>query len=153
MKAYSINKNNVVSDSFPDEVVIINLENGNYYSLNGIGMEIWEMLESPILASQIEEILVKRYRNEDPSRLSVFINKTITDLDKEELLTIQGYDKNKTPELSPDNYKSKRQNGKKLVEGVLERYTDMQDFLLVDPIHEVDYENWPKAETENAKIK
>jgi len=27
---------------------------------------------------------------------------------------------------------------------VLERYTDMQDYFLLDPIHEVSPEGWPK---------
>jgi len=30
---------------------------------------------------------------------------------------------------------------------VLERYEDMQDFLLVDPIHEVDDSGWPNKKT------
>jgi hypothetical protein len=27
---------------------------------------------------------------------------------------------------------------------ILEKHSDMQDFLLVDPIHEIDYTEWPK---------
>jgi hypothetical protein len=27
---------------------------------------------------------------------------------------------------------------------ILSKFTNMQDFLLVDPIHEIDYTEWPK---------
>jgi hypothetical protein len=30
---------------------------------------------------------------------------------------------------------------------MLERYEDMQDLILLDPVHEVEEEGWPRAKT------
>ena len=38
---YRINSPGVVFEAFDDEVVIINLDSGNYFSFNKVGSAIW----------------------------------------------------------------------------------------------------------------
>ncbi len=44
-----------------DELMMLNVEQGAYYSLDPIAAEIWQMLEVPATAQQLAERLLKRY--------------------------------------------------------------------------------------------
>ena len=44
-----------------DELMMLNVEQGAYYSLDPIAAEIWNMLESPLSVNEIVENLLKRY--------------------------------------------------------------------------------------------
>jgi hypothetical protein len=37
----------IIASRMDDEVVMMNMERGNYYGLNPVAAEIWEMLETP----------------------------------------------------------------------------------------------------------
>ena len=43
------------------EAVILNLKNGKYYGLNGVGSRIWELVQTPISASEIESVIFLEY--------------------------------------------------------------------------------------------
>jgi len=44
-----------------DELMMLNVEQGAYYSLDPIAAEIWNMLDGPLSVNEIIENLVKRY--------------------------------------------------------------------------------------------
>jgi hypothetical protein len=44
-----------------DDLMMLNVEQGAYYSLDPIAAEIWNMLEQPARASELVERLQKRY--------------------------------------------------------------------------------------------
>ncbi len=44
-----------------NELMMLNVEQGNYYSLDPIAAEIWKMLEMPMQVEEIIEQLLKRY--------------------------------------------------------------------------------------------
>ncbi len=45
MTHYKVNRPDVVCEVFEDEVVVVNLGSGTYYSLAGTAAEIWKFLE------------------------------------------------------------------------------------------------------------
>jgi hypothetical protein len=45
----------------PDGAVLLDLKQGKYYSLNGIGAEIWRNLEAGLSAPEIEDRLASLY--------------------------------------------------------------------------------------------
>lgn len=45
----------------PDGAVLLDLKQGKYYSLNGLGADIWRKLEAGRSAEQIEEELAEMY--------------------------------------------------------------------------------------------
>ena len=69
-----ININNVVSrrndidtTDLNGEIVMMDLEKGRYFSLNGVGSRIWEIIEEPIGINKIVDCLLEEYdvnRNE-----------------------------------------------------------------------------------------
>lgn len=44
-----------------DELMMLNVEHGAYYSLDPIAAEIWNMLEQPARVSELVQALQKRY--------------------------------------------------------------------------------------------
>ena len=145
---YKINKANVVSEKFDDEVVIINLDSGNYYSLEGVGFNIWSIIENGASLDKIIDWVMSQYDSSNPEEINKLVSQFVAELCEEDLITPDKTLENKDLKIS-DN-----QNERKTISGnplstlgkiVLQKYTDMQDFLLVDPIHEVEYTDWPKS--------
>ncbi len=145
-KSYQINRANVVYEIFENEVVIINLDNGNYYSYDGIGTEIWNQLTQEITIDRISQSLSDIYPSIHLDDLKTIINKSITDLDRENLLISSETKNNQEIIESFKSNQDNRGNNNNIKMPTLQRFTDMQDFLLVDPIHEIDYEKWPEKD-------
>lgn len=145
---YKVNKADVVSEKFDDEVVIINLDSGNYYSLEEIGFDIWSLIENEASTDKIVEWVMSQYDSGNAEEINKLVSQFVAELREEGLVIPDKTLKNKDMK-TPDN-----QNERKIVLEkplsnldtiVLHKYTDMQDFLLVDPIHEVEYKDWHKS--------
>jgi len=145
---FIIHPRNVVSEIIDGEAVIINLETGIYYSMNQIGAEIWRLFENKMSVPNILQTLLARYQ-EKRSVVEKELNELLSDLEHEGLILSHSEASNAEKEApSPTVH---QQNGAKLSfkNPKLEKYTDMQDFLLVDPIHEVDEKGWPHKKEES----
>mgnify|MGYP000628421697 FL=1 len=80
-----ININNVVSrrndidtTDLNGEIVMMDLEKGRYFSLNGVGSRIWEIIEEPIGINKIVDSLLEEYdvsRNECEENVLEFLGK------------------------------------------------------------------------------
>ncbi|WP_207554861.1 lasso peptide biosynthesis PqqD family chaperone [Acidiluteibacter ferrifornacis] len=53
--------NEVIASEVENELVMMSLENGKYYGMDSIGGDIWKMIESPIVISDICSRLMKEY--------------------------------------------------------------------------------------------
>jgi hypothetical protein len=51
-----------------DEMVILSLQNGEYYGLNPIASRIWTLLEGPVTIQTIRDILLGEYYDVSPER-------------------------------------------------------------------------------------
>jgi hypothetical protein len=143
----SINIPRVVHETIDGETVILNLDNGNYYSLVGTGAHIWDYVEKGATVNDIIERLYCDYEagKEDIERE---VNKFLSELMKEDLTTSDGAHTSHVFKTSDDQVETAT-NGKKnyFTPPVLNKYTDMQDLLLLDPIHEVDDKSgWPNVD-------
>jgi len=146
--SYKVNKTDVVSEKFDDEVVIINLESGNYYSLKEIGFDIWSLVENVASADEIVEWIMRQYDFSSAEEINKAVSQFIAELTVEGLIISDGTVKNGDIKTSDTQTERGAIPGKSLFDSnkiVLQKYTDMQDFLLVDPIHEVEYTDWPKS--------
>ena len=56
--------NNLVTSKLADELVILNMQSGVYYSLNGIGTEIWAMIENKKSVEDIQAAVLEVYKVE-----------------------------------------------------------------------------------------
>lgn len=142
---FRMNRPKVIHETFEDEVVIINFDSGNYYSLRQVGADIWTLIESGASVSAIVEGLAQRYegnRAEIENAVMQFLNEL-----QQANLVVQGTASESTQRKEMP--KPRQDAGKPQFQmPVLQQYTDMQDLLLLDPIHEVDETGWPNVKVE-----
>ncbi len=132
---YSIDSDRVVHETVDDEVILIQLESGNYYSLRGTGAEVWGLLADGATASQILGRLRTRYQA--TPEMAESVESLLEELASEHLATREPDPGEATPpeaeSTGTEPFSAPR----------LEKYTDMRDYLLVDPLHDVDERGWP----------
>jgi len=135
---YSTDLPNVMHEMIDDEVVIVNLENGTYYSLTGVGGQIWSLLDGE--GHSIDSLVarVKAIYRGDQDHISAEVTKFVMQLRDEEIVNVSF--SAETGSIPEDTATP----GKPFAVPVLEKYTDMEEMLLVDPIHEVNDAGWPK---------
>jgi hypothetical protein len=51
----------VLASAFEDEVVLLNLKDGIYYGLEGVGSRVWALVQDPAAVSEIRDALVKEF--------------------------------------------------------------------------------------------
>ena len=57
----------VLSSTFDEELVILNLDSGIYYGLEQVGARIWDLVRRPVRVGTIRDTLVSEYEV-DPER-------------------------------------------------------------------------------------
>jgi hypothetical protein len=142
---FSINPQKVVHETIDGEAILIHLQSGTYYSLTGVGAEIWSQLDASRSRQQIVADLSSRY-SAPSGEVEEAVDELIQELTVEDLLepSENGAGAKQTLALAPAET-----NGKApFVRPELQKFTDMQDFLLVDPIHEVDDAGWPNKKSD-----
>jgi hypothetical protein len=150
-RRFAIDSDRVVHETIDGETIIIHLESGTYYSLAGPGAEIWAMLAAGRSVGEVVDELRLRYEA-STEELAHATAGLALELRREELLedAAGGSDGEVSPdagegELSPDGTVADDSNGARAPfdSPELKKYTDMQYFLMLDPIHEVDGVGWP----------
>ena len=144
MEKYQVNTSKVVSETIDGEVVIVNLQKGDYYSLVKSGASIWSKIEQNLSQDQILQQMLAEY-DDTQEKISKDVIGFIDILKKEELVIVETID---TENSDTDSVATQTNAIDKLAFDLptLEKYTDMEELLLLDPIHEVDeQEGWPNV--------
>jgi hypothetical protein len=136
---FKVNPAKVVHETIEGEAILIHLDNGFYYSLDGSGAEIWGLLASSRSSAEIGDALDAHYSS-DPGAITAEARRLADELLEENLLEPT----DEAPEIVPngDGIGTRRA----FSAPVLKKYEDMQDFLLVDPIHETSDAGWPDTQ-------
>jgi hypothetical protein len=135
---YRVNSPQVINETIDGEAIMINLATGSYYSLDRVGGDVWTLLEASLSVDDIVAHLSQRYdAAEDDIRHGV--SDLVKRLSDEELVvpcqegepvgaaSLEPIPASRPPFRPP----------------TLEKFTDMQDLILLDPVHEVDSRGWP----------
>ena len=140
---YEINKAKFIFEHFDQETVLVNLENGYYYSLSDSGAEILNLLEQGLTRPGVCRALTADSDEEGKVR-----ELTIAFIDRlamEGIIVRRTSNNPATSEAAgcqPSDSSQRRAN--RFVEPSLTRFDDMQELLLLDPIHQVDERfGWP----------
>ena len=141
---YIINSTKVVFERFDDETVLINLESGNYYGLMDAARVILELISAGADNKSIVDYLSDIY-----SVAKQVIEKDV--LDFIQLLLSEELIESKQDNLDVFDYKSFNLDFplQTYKPPTMEIYSDMQDLILLDPIHDVSDQGWPKSKDEN----
>jgi hypothetical protein len=142
---FRIDSKNVAHETIDDETIVLQFERGNYFSLKGSAPEIWRQLARGLTLREATLELARRHRIE-PSAIEADVEGFANRLVSEALLE---HDGRAGPGGAVDRGAreatagSEASSGDQFERPEIEKYTDMQDFLLVDPIHEVTTAGWP----------
>ena len=138
---FRVNSPKVTHETLDGEVVIINLDTGIYYSTNGTGAAIWHLLDTGMSIEQIVTSMTNSYAG-DPQEIETEV-KTLVDKFQQESLVIAA--EGLRPAASHEAVAALKEAGElpQFTSPILQRYSDMEDLLLLDPIHDVDEAGWP----------
>jgi len=142
---YKINSPSVINETIEGESVIINLDTGIYYSLDNIGAIIWDALGNGHSVTDLSASIASHYQI-DAEDVETTINDLINKLLAEKLI-ISLPETERVSSVAPLSFPAEKQIP--FVKPVLNKFGDMQDLLLLDPIHEVDEAGWPYTKPEN----
>ena len=143
---FRINDKQVVHELVEGEVLAINLDTGTYYSMPGVGSQIWLSLADGASTETMTQALVDAYAGE-PAIIEDAVTQFFAKLNEERLIVA---DESSSDAAAPRQMSIGAEQKKAFVAPVIEIYTDMQDLLLLDPIHDVDEAGWPVLKPEAA---
>jgi hypothetical protein len=142
---YTVDRSKVVYETIEGEAILIHLETGFYYSLDGSGSEIWDLVADGRTRDEISAGLRRRY-DAPPGAVEEAVDSLVGRLLEEGLVVeVEGSGNGSAPSSAGDDL-GDGGGRTEFVEPVLHRYTDMADFMLVDPIHEVGEAGWPQPQ-------
>ena len=146
---YRINNPNVTSEEIDGEVIIVNLLNGNYYSAVDLAAHLWSRIQRGYSVGRIRDELLAQFTEQGES-IDVDLSDFLSKLESEALIVKEGRHEtlngpakqgNLVEIEIPDSYSAP----------LLSCYSDMQDLLLLDPVHDVADVGWPTAKTDADK--
>ncbi len=124
----------LISRQFDDEVVLANYASGIYYNLDGTGAQIWLGIRAGRSVEQIVDGLfavAKAERSVIDGQVKTFV-----DLLLKEGIIVAGAPTHSSSDWSPAV-------PSELAPPRIERFDDLRDLLLMDPIHDVGENGWP----------
>ena len=140
---------NAVFESFDDEVIVINMVSGSYFALNAVALRVWEILQQSQTLESVVHSMQSCYQG-DIAEIETAVRELIGELESEGLLMQIESD-------APDAVAALDENSSHAAElpvfrkPEINKFTDMEELLLLDPIHEVDEAGWPHAKNANEK--
>lgn len=135
----------VVAEEIDGEVVIVNLKNGNYYSLTQSATLIWAGVQENATVLQIRERIAQRYRGETDA-MNRDMDELISALEAEQLIRRLPDSGAATPDAATVTEGAPAAGQVAYLPPIFECFTDMGDLLLLDPVHEAEEEKgWPHA--------
>jgi hypothetical protein len=140
-KIYRISAD-AVHEVIEEEAIIINMATGSYYNLDGSGGLIWELLQKGACSASTLAKAIESACTTDVSKIEEGINILLNELLAEGLL-VPAEETVKLENLVRDTPLP-------FEAPVLNKYTDLEALLLIDPIHDVTSEGWPHVSSKES---
>lgn len=136
-----MNSPQVISETVGGETIIVNLASGHYFNLQGTAVDIWDAVVREEPTEAIVAGLAGRYAAGE-GELEEAVDGFLTELAAAELVTPEEDEAGAPVAIAPPP------EGRDLppfTSPTFTTFTDMQDIILLDPVHEVDARGWPHA--------
>ncbi len=136
--AMRIRREDISAERLDGDVIAVNLGTGAYFSLSGSAADVWTAASSGSPAETWLKALDDAYGEEVPrDQVEALLRSCV------EHGLMEPSDPVKTdPPLLPSDFPRTQ-----WVEPTLEVFTDLQDLILVDPIHDATDLGWPQVTT------
>ncbi len=140
MTSFVINTAHVTSEIFGEEAVVVNFMTGKYFGMTGSAPAIWKLFKTPASYDDVMVALTNgsvRMSEEETGQVKAFIDALL----QEELIVDAG----------TTEYKYNGVQSAPIIAAlnafetpVLEVFDDLQELIVLDPIHDTDPERgWP----------
>jgi len=121
-----VNQPTIAAEEIEGEVVVVSFDSGHYYSLRDTAADVWRLLDGGVSVGTVMEA----FADGVPSVVGAFISA----LESEGLMVAaQANGKTHTGTIAVGPFSDPK----------LERFEEMSQMLLYDPIHDVDDTGWP----------
>jgi len=148
---FRVNTPTVTHETIDGEAVIINLDSGNYYSLIEVGSFIWGLVEKGSSASEVQNLVLQTYQG-DANEVDRCVQELLAQLQQEGLIVpVDGEGALNLVQLNQVLPSNNNHEKPSFNPPLLNKYSDMQELLLLDPIHDVDEAGWPKPNQDPQK--
>jgi hypothetical protein len=145
--SYSVRSHHVTHERLDDEVIAIDLECGVYFAMVGPAADIWSAVVAGADHGLTAALVAERY-GLDPAVAQRAVDDFVGALLAEDLIVAEAPGASATRDdgvpVLPDLPGPPRWSTPEL-----ERYDDMADLVLLDPIHQVDESGWPHLPPES----
>ncbi len=132
-----INHGPVVCEQHDDEVIAINLETGAYYSLRGPACRLWALIEADAGVADIVGAFTTIHGG-GPAAIEAAVHEFLQQLEADQLIVPDATAGK--PAAAPADAAD---TPVPLFE--LQKYSDMEELLRLDPVHDVGGGGWPEA--------
>ena len=123
-----INSDEVAAQVIDGEAIIINLSNGMYYSLNGVGGDIWSLIVEGRTLEEVAAAIDRRYQVES-TQAREDVQRVVSELLDENLVRVSnGLEFPRPPEDDIDGSAERHYDTP-----TFHAYRDMADLLALDP--------------------
>ena len=141
-KVFCVATPKIVWECFDDELVVINLDSGKYYSLNGSAAAIWTAMEAGRTPAETVAWILDGDRTPEAGHQILEFWKTLVD----ESLIAEAPPCDGARTAIPEAPSP----AQPWTPPSLSAYSDMADLFTLDPIHDVDEAGWPSRPPEAA---
>jgi hypothetical protein len=139
---YRIDRSKILFEQFEDETVLINTETGFYYSLSSEGSQILRLIDEGCPADALPSVLFEA--TDEFASIDSEISNFLANLADEGIIVPCAVGHKNSAGVLGD--KPRYANPAQFKAPVLQRFDDVRELLLIDPVHQVDQEyGWPKA--------
>lgn len=140
-QSWRANAPDVISETIDGETIILHLGNGFYFSAGGAGAQAWSLLSQSVPVRATAGVLSQHYETAGVD-VEAAVADFVDQLNMEGLLVPA--DGAAVPEVAAPETRLPWQPPS------LAKFTDMEDLLLLDPVHEVSpAQGWPYAASPN----
>jgi hypothetical protein len=133
-----INHGPVVREQHADEVIAINLGTGAYYSLKGAACRIWTLIEADAGVADITDSF-KAVHTGPSDEIAAAVHEFLRQLEADQLIVP---DSSVSKPLAPAVAESAETP---VPQFEIQKYSDMEELLRLDPVHDVGGGGWPEA--------
>lgn len=137
---WDVNRADVSHERLDGEVIAVNLVTGRYYSMSGPAADAWSAVVGGGSADETSQSLREIYGS-DPSIESDVVKFISACVDAQLLVEANLLNSRHALAEIPDDYQRAA-----WTTPVLEEYEDLQDLILVDPVHDTSALGWPHVE-------
>jgi coenzyme PQQ synthesis protein D (PqqD) len=145
LRHFTIDRPHIIDETIDGETVVIDLRSGFYFCLNESGTAIWHLLDSTPSATDIADELA-RNREADPKTIEAAVTQFLDELEVNQLVRAESDSaRSERPTVADQSPRPPGAPRARFVEPKVEKYTDMHDLILLDPVHQMDGRGWPHA--------